>query len=344
MMSGHTAQMPQKNFGRQLSVEEEGLAQTMQMLQQAARQKQVTQQMLMARQSARDQETLALQQAMLRPTTGADELMPPLEPTISSKLTATPPATPIIGIDTIPGFAVPGVRAPTLERPASDSFKSTLWPETGQSRGHFPDDPFRPASPPVPPRPTPGLTTPSPVVTCATMNPTSWPSVPPVVDACPAFTPPTYQHWESEVRLWPESYHAETTSQLLEKIISVLPQLSKLYGLAYMEQTGAEIESRTVQALMTLLDERYGKTDIERSWSWLTRIAEFSRSPNENLKDLRVRYLRTTTRLDNLGMSMSEEMMPPQSSTSARIIRVAITYCSIGVRNQGKRADICGTE
>ena len=62
-------------------------------------------------------------------------------------------------------------------------------------------------------------------------------TAPTIVDACPAFTPPTYQNWKREVRLWVESYPAATTSQLLARVIAALPQPSKLAGMAYMEQT-----------------------------------------------------------------------------------------------------------
>ena len=42
-------------------------------------------------------------------------------------------------------------------------------------------------------------------------------------------------------------------------IISSPAQPSKLAGLAYMEQTGATVETRTLQALIAILDSRYGK-------------------------------------------------------------------------------------
>ena len=77
----------------------------------------------------------------------------------------------------------------------------------------------------------------------------------------------------------------ETASQLLAEIISALPKPPKLAGLEYMEQTIAGPESRSLQALMELLDEGYGKTDSERHWPWLNQFSDFARCPDENLGD-----------------------------------------------------------
>ena len=76
-----------------------------------------------------------------------------------------------------------------------------------------------------------------------------------------------------------------------------------------MEQTGDAVETRTIHALTSLLDARYGKTDSGRSWSWLNQFAEFARAPSGNPKDCWARVLRTTARLCTLVVEMSEEMM-----------------------------------
>ena len=125
---------------------------------------------------------------------------------------------------------------------------------------------------------------PAPTVAHPTTDPMSWSAVPSVVDASPAVTPSTYRHWKREFGLWLESYPDATTSQLLAEIISVLPQSSKLAGLAYMEKTCTAVETRTIQALMTFLDARYGETDSARSWSRLNQFTEFARAPNEKSK------------------------------------------------------------
>ena len=89
----------------------------------------------------------------------------------------------------------------------------------------------------------------------------------------------------------------------------MLHQPSKLAGLSYMEQTGTSPSSRSVQALMDIRDERFGKTDTERSWAWLNQLTEFTRTHSGNLKDIWARFLRTATRLETLGMKMSAEMI-----------------------------------
>ena len=208
----------------------------------------------------------------------------------------------------------PNVQVADLPMP-SQFFSTDYWHDAGGR----PQDRFRsPAAvPPPPPRPMP------PPIMSPLMHPTSQPNhastgyadhgnmpnpvsalnvdfgstntmvnstAPTTFGDCPAFTPSTYQNWRREVRLWAESPPTATTSQLLARVIAALHQPSKLAGMAYMERTGTNPQSRTMQALIDILDERYGKTDYERSYDWLTQFTEFARSANGNLKDFRARY------------------------------------------------------
>ena len=52
----------------------------------------------------------------------------------------------------------------------------------------------------------------------------------PIVDACPAFTPATYSQWKREAQLWTAAQNGETQTQLLPKLISILPQRAKVSG------------------------------------------------------------------------------------------------------------------
>ena len=131
---------------------------------------------------------------------------------------------------------------------------------------------------------------------------------PPIVDPCPAFTPPTYHRWKSDARLRLGSAPTATTSMLLAKIIAVLPHPSKRDGSPYMDQTRNSPESRTLQSLMDILGARYGKTESGRSWPWLNRFAGFARHPSGDLGDFWSRFLRTTPRMSSLGVQTPKEM------------------------------------
>ena len=166
------------------------------------------------------------------------------------------------------------------------------WCATGTARSHISGDMPRHMPPPIPP-PAPGngsgpgnsgnvgnATNVSGVGAKQTL-----PEAPPCVGHCPDCDPPKYHRWQSEVRLWLESLPTVATSQLLSKMVTVLPQQAMLDGMVYTEQTGADAETRAIQALMNILDARYGETNSERSWSRLNQFAEFARAPCAHLKD-----------------------------------------------------------
>ena len=118
---------------------------------------------------------------------------------------------------------------------------------------------------------------------------------PPIMGNCPQFTPTTYQHWKRDVKFRTAGFPTATGSQLLSKIIAVLPQPAKITGLAYMELADGSPETRRAQALIAQLDTRYAKTDTERPWAWLQEFASFPRKPTGELKDFRARLLRVAT-------------------------------------------------
>ena len=81
----------------------------------------------------------------------------------------------------------------------------------------------------------------------------------PIVEGCPVFTPSTYSQWKREVRLWIAAQCGATQTQLLSKLITILPQPAMVSGLAYMETTEITPEIRSINHFLALLDERYGK-------------------------------------------------------------------------------------
>ena len=106
-----------------------------------------------------------------------------------------------------------------------------------------------------------------------------------MVDSCPPFTPATFQNWKREVKLRIAGQPGATVTQILAKLIHILPLSVKTDALLYMESTEGQVESRSVDKIMQLLDRRFGRTDSERACSWLTAFTEFKRENGENYKD-----------------------------------------------------------
>ena len=130
-----------------------------------------------------------------------------------------------------------------------------------------------------------------------------------VVDACPSFTPNTFQNWKREIKLWIAGQPGASTTQLLAKLIHVLPLAVKTEALLYMDQTERQPDERSIATIMNMLDARYGRTDSERACSWLTAFTEFKRESQENYKDFWARFTRCTAKLEALGMPMIDKVV-----------------------------------
>ena len=130
-----------------------------------------------------------------------------------------------------------------------------------------------------------------------------------VVDACPAFTPSTFQNWKREIKLWIAGQPGASTTQLLAKLIRVLPLAIKTEALLYMDQTEQCPEGRSIAVVINMLDSRFGRTDSERACSWLAAFTEFKRETQENYKDFWARFSRCTAKLDALGMPMIDKVI-----------------------------------
>ena len=140
-----------------------------------------------------------------------------------------------------------------------------------------------------------------------------------MVDSCPQFTPATFQNWKREVKLWIAGQPGATVTQILAKLIHVLPLSVKTDALLYMESTENQIESRSVDKIMQLLDQRFGRTDSERACSWLTAFTEFKRENHENYKDFWGRFNRCTAKLAALGMPMTQQVIFNRAIQALRV-------------------------
>ena len=106
-----------------------------------------------------------------------------------------------------------------------------------------------------------------------------------MIDACPVFTPNTYQNWRRDTKLWRIAQVGASPTQLISKIVTALPLNVRMEIMTYLESTESNIESRSSDAVLRILNVRFGKTDSERAWSWLSSFTEFKRGNGENYGD-----------------------------------------------------------
>ena len=132
--------------------------------------------------------------------------------------------------------------------------------------------------PPLPAPPMPSYTEPNNPIYSGMGTPSVM-MAPPIIDTCPCFIPSKYHRWKREMRLWMAGFPAATASHFLSKIIAVFPPPSKITGMSYMKAAGASPQMRTVEALISMPDERYAETDTDRSWAWRKEFATFTKKP-----------------------------------------------------------------
>ena len=102
-------------------------------------------------------------------------------------------------------------------------------------------------------------------------------------------------------------------------MIAVLPLNSRMETLKYLEESESCPERRRLDDVIQMLDTRYGRTDSEKAWAWLTGFANFRREPQGNYKGFRTRYSRCVTRLEAHGMVMKEEVVFHRSLQALRL-------------------------
>ena len=140
-----------------------------------------------------------------------------------------------------------------------------------------------------------------------------------MIDACPSFTANLYQNWCREVKLWRQAQVGANATQMIAKIVATLPTNSRMEVLAYLENTESAPHTRSVEKVMEILNHRFGRTDTERAWSWLTSFTEFKRDGTENYKDFWTRFTRCVTRLQAHGLAMSESVVFHRAIQALRV-------------------------
>ena len=131
-----------------------------------------------------------------------------------------------------------------------------------------------------------------------------------MIDACPVFTPNTYQNWRREAKLRKMAQVGGNQTQLISKIVTALPLNSRMGALSYLESAASNPESLSAAAVMQISNDRYGKTDSERAWAWLSSFAEFKRENAENYKDRWARFARCAESSNARGMDLAESIIP----------------------------------
>ena len=78
-------------------------------------------------------------------------------------------------------------------------------------------------------------------------------------------------------------------------------------ALTYMEETAKDRQSRDIQKLFGILDERFGKTDSEKSRMWMSHFAEPKRKTGgcEGYKDFWSRFIRAIAKLKSMRLDMN---------------------------------------
>ena len=89
-------------------------------------------------------------------------------------------------------------------------------------------------------------------------------------------------------------------------MIAVPPHPAKLNGLAYIDRAESQPDLRKIDDMVTMLDERFGRNETEKSRAWLNEFANFSLKTGGNMKDSWGRFGRTTTRLADLKAKLSD--------------------------------------
>ena len=90
-------------------------------------------------------------------------------------------------------------------------------------------------------------------------GPTQWLLPNGMIDACPSFDPNTFQNWVREVKLWKSAQVGANQTQLISKIVTVLPMNMRMEVLGYLENTESKSETRSVETVIQMLNSRYGK-------------------------------------------------------------------------------------
>ena len=161
----------------------------------------------------------------------------------------------------------------------------------------------------------PGLTS----VNHGPMGPTQWFLPNGMIDQRPVFAANLFQNWCREVKLWRAAQVGANSTQLISQIVSTLPINSRMEVLTYLESTESDPQSRTVGRVVGMLNRRFGKTDTERAWSWLSSFADFKRDRSEHFKDFWTRFARRVTRLNAHGLNIIESAVFRRETQALRI-------------------------
>ena len=95
-----------------------------------------------------------------------------------------------------------------------------------------------------------------------------------MIDTRPVYTPSLYQNWCREAKLRRSAQSGAKSNQPIAQISTVFPMNPRMEISTYLEKLNSPPENRSVDAVMQLMNTRYGKTDSARAWSWLTSLAE----------------------------------------------------------------------
>ena len=105
----------------------------------------------------------------------------------------------------------------------------------------------------------------------------------------PTPAPETYTQWKRDLELWAAAQNGPCITQLVAKTIPVLHAPADGSVIEHIGETEVTPSKSTIAPLLNALDERYGETDSEKSWSRMAEFAEFSKMSSGTYKEFRYR-------------------------------------------------------
>ena len=122
-----------------------------------------------------------------------------------------------------------------------------------------------------------------------------------------------------EIKLWIAGQPGAAVTQLLAKLIRLLPLSVKTEALLYMGHTERDTSTRSIASIMDLVDGRVARTDSQRACAWLSAFTDCKREARGNYKDFWDGFTRCVAKLEAMGMPMGEKVV---SNRSIRAIRL----------------------
>ena len=110
-----------------------------------------------------------------------------------------------------------------------------------------------------------------------------------------------------------------TATQILAKMVRVLPLSGDTDALIYMRTTAECAGLRFSGAIISLIDASFGRADSTGECSWRTAFTDFRRESDEIYNDFWERLTTFVGNLDAIGMATNEQVVFDRSAQASRL-------------------------